>query len=119
MKNPLAAVAAVALAVLLLIVVIVGGWQLGWWMTSQSVDRHAHIFQHSYGAQTGDADAVDQDLVNLSNIRSQLTTPGLPADQDAALRAQIATLTTQACKIGRRITEPTPEISAFLAQSCQ
>lgn len=37
------------IGVLLCVGVIIGGWQLGWWLKSETVNRNAVILQDSYG----------------------------------------------------------------------
>jgi len=73
-KAALATIAALATTALLAI----GGWQLGWWMQSESVNRNAQINQDSYGRQNALTEAV------LRGI-SQLEDPNLPTVQRTAL----------------------------------
>jgi hypothetical protein len=99
--------------------VVVGGWQLGWWMTSAATNRQAHIYQHSYGAQAAYVQQLSQAQRDVAAVDVQLHDPHTPASELTALRAQRAAIVGQACDTYARVTAPLPDyLASFAAANC-
>jgi hypothetical protein len=101
-------VALILLAVIVAVAVIIGGYQLGWWLEKDSVNRRARINQDSYNRQNA---LVEQVLDDISEAQD----PNLPAAQRAAIVDQVC---DSAAKLTGSIELP---LSAqnFINQECQ
>lgn len=98
--------------------VIVGGWQLGWWMKSYATSRTAQIYRQSYGAQSALAQELQNTRSQLDTVEVQLQAPWTPASERAALRAQAAALTTQACGLAAQLTTVPSTTQPFVSANC-
>lgn len=107
MADGLRTVTAVLIAVLLVAVIAVGGWQLGWWLKSASVNKNARIQQDSYGRQTA---LIEQ----VYNGIKEAETPAIPAGQRVAIVSQV-------CDSASKLTgtiQLTTNAAAFVAREC-
>lgn len=105
--NRTSNVTAALLALALLAALAVGGWQLGWWLKSESVNRNAKIQQDSYGRQNA---LVEQILDDVAEAQD----PNLPASQRAAI-------TDQVCDSAAKLTgsiQLTAGAASFIAANC-
>ena len=92
---------------LLCIGIIIGGWQLGWWLKSETVNRNAVILQDSYGRQNA---LVEQVLDDIREVEAG----NLPPQQVIAITAQICDSTA---KLTGSIQLPQSAV-AFTARNC-
>lgn len=100
--------------------VAVGGWQLGWWMQSAGTNRAAHIYQHSYGAQTADLDQIEQGIRDVATIDGQVADPSTPNSEVPSLRAQQRAVINQICDVAARVTSPLPsDAASFVSTNCE
>lgn len=115
----LAALALLGLVVLAAIVL--GGWQAGWWFTTQNTSRQGQVFQASYGAQTADIQQAENLASEVASIRAEIASTSIPAAEATQLQAQASAETTQACNLIAEITSlPVPApLASFSAASCQ
>lgn len=121
MRWILGGVAALVTAAL----VVVGGWDLGWW-TATAATKHQlpiinaqnHNFRASYSFQQTLRDELQQELSDIASINVQITE--FPASA-AALRAQRAAVTTQACGQASQLTggDIPANVQAFVSTNCQ
>ena len=100
-------ITAVATAIALVVGLAIGGWQLGWWMQAESVNRTAQISQDSYGRQNALTEAV------LRGI-NQLEDPNLPSVQRTALVNEVC---FNAARLTGAIQLP-QSATTFIAQEC-
>lgn len=100
-NKTLAAFAAVLLAVL----VVVGGYQLGWWLKEDAVQRDAKINASSYGRQMASVSAARDLIIEING--------------DASV-GQKKAMVSQACaKIADVQVENLPQdLVAFYADNC-
>lgn len=99
--------AAVFVVLVVVIALIIGGWQLGWWLKENSVNRNTKINQDSYGRQVAIADSILDDVAEVQQA-------GLPDSQRAAIIAQI-------CQNAVMLTGKVPignNAEAFIAKEC-
>lgn len=72
------AVLATILGLVLVVALIIGGWQLGWWLKKETVNRNAQINQGSYGRQVALVDDLTRKYAEVQN-------PNLPENQKQAI----------------------------------
>lgn len=111
-------VVAGVLSVVMIFVVVFGGWELGWWFKTQNTNRNTHLYQHSYGAQTADNDAFQNDLQAIAAINVQIQTPGNSVAEINALKAQRQAVMNQACVVGKRLYQPPADVLYFVKVNC-
>ena len=95
------------IGVMLLGIIVVGGWQLGWWLKSETVNRNAVILQDSYGRQNA---LVEQVLDDVREVEAG----NLPPQQVIAITSQIC---DSAAKLTGSIQLP-PSAASFVARAC-
>ena len=98
-------------AALLVAGVVLGGWQAGWWFTTQNVNRRAHVYRQSYEAQQTLRDEITKHLGDYQDIRSQ----GSGSNAQALAVADII------CGEAAKVTgDPLPaDQAAWVAANCQ
>lgn len=106
------------IGIVLIFGIVMGGWQAHWWFVSNGTDRQAHIFQHSYGTQSADADRARDLIASIAGIQVQIESPSTPSNELAALRAQETAITTQACGLIEDQTDPPSDEASFASDSC-
>jgi len=112
-------IGAVAAAAVVVTGIVVGGWQLGWWMKAAATNRNAHIYQHSYGAQSAFVQQLSQAVRDVADVDVQIADPHTPASELPALRDQRAAIIEQACDTAARVTSPLPDpLASFVASNC-
>jgi type II secretory pathway component PulM len=92
---------------LLCVAIVIGGWQLGWWLKDETVNRNAQILQDSYGRQNA---LVEQVLDDIREVEAG----NLPPQQVIAITAQICDSTA---KLTGTIQLPQSAV-AFTARNC-
>lgn len=103
----------------LLAVIVVGGYQLGWWLRTQEVNRGAEIRRGSFEYQETRRDEIIRQAGTLADIDTQLTNPALTTGQTAALTAQRRAASTQLCNLaGDVIGEVTPAVDSIIREEC-
>lgn len=108
MNNPWRTAVAVIVGLVLAIGVLVGGYQLGWWLKAENVERQVRVDNTNTGTQTAWRDEV---LSSISDF--ELLDPADTARRGAVRR--------QACEIIPRLGDEyyTPEIQAFDETECR
>lgn len=118
MSTPTRVLVALA-GVVLAVAVAIGGWQLGWWMNEESVNRTARISNDSYARQSALVDDVLDKHRTALDIDVQITTA--TPEQASVLRAQRIAVVAQLCdsfgQIKTAVTVPT-SVAAFASQEC-
>lgn len=118
-----AAVTVLATVVTLIIigVIIVGGYQLGWWLRGNAVNRNAKINRTSYEVQQTYVEKSLDDIALVRSIDAQIADPADKSDIPQ-LRAQRIATVTEACDAIGRLTSsgagPQPDIQAFHDSEC-
>lgn len=90
-----------------IVALTIGGWQLGWWLKDETVNRNAQILQDSYGRQNA---LVEQTLDDIREVEAG----NLPPQQVIAITAQIC---DSAAKLTGTIQLP-PSAASFVAREC-
>lgn len=101
------AVMATIIGILVMIAIVIGGWQLGWWLKSETVNRNAVILQDSYGRQNA---LVEQILDDVREVEAG----NLPPQQVIAITSQIC---DSAAKLTGSIQLP-QSAASFVAREC-
>lgn len=116
----LAWVGGVLLSLALIAGIVIGGWQLGWWLKTQTVNRNAHLYIHSFGAQVGHVQDIQNDMDGINNIKVELTQVAVASDTYSALKGQQRALTQDACNYIAMVNVdnlPT-NVQQFAASNC-
>lgn len=98
---------AVVVSIVLVVAIAIGGWQLKWWMRSETVNRNAQINQESFNRQNA---LIEQILDDIKDAE----TAGIPAGQRIAIVDQIC---DSAAKLTGTI-QLSPNAQAFINQEC-
>jgi hypothetical protein len=98
---------ATIIGILVMIAIVIGGWQLGWWLKSETVNRNAVILQDSYGRQNA---LVEQILDDVREVEAG----NLPPQQVIAITSQIC---DSAAKLTGSIQLP-QSAASFVAREC-
>ena len=96
----------------------IAGWQLNWFVQASATNHIAHIYQHSYGAQSGDEAQVQNLISQVATIDTQIADPSTAPAETSALAAQKAAIVTQACDLIANIDSPTPDVAQFASVNC-
>jgi hypothetical protein len=94
-------------AILLAIAIAIGGYQLGWWLKEDAVNRNVDITNNNTGVQTAWADQVRQGIRDFETI---------PSDATAA-RGAIA---NDICELIPRLNDNyiTVDMTVFAQENC-
>ncbi len=79
------------------------GWSAGWWFKAHDVNRQNDIYQHSYGTQQADIDAMQR---------------AIGAIPSAADKAQANADAQEACSYAAQITIMPPGDKSWVAANC-
>jgi len=98
--------------------VIFGGWEAGWWFTSQNVNRQGHVIRNSYGNQQTLRDQITSKLGDVTSLDSQIA--GNPSDV-AQLKAQRQAIASIVCNDAEQVSgDPLPQDqAAWVGQNCE
>ena len=99
-------VLAALLGIALVVAIAIGGWQLKWWMRSETVNRTAQINQDSYQRQNALIEGILDDISEAQG--------NLPSAQRIAIVDQVC---DSAAKLTGSIQLPASAL-AFIAQEC-
>jgi hypothetical protein len=117
--NTATKVAAGIGAALLTVLVVVGGYQLGWWLQEQGVNRTTGIANDSLARQQALVDTVLDKAETITDIDVQLTQ--VSPDQADVLEAQRIAVLDQFCNayggLTGRLTVPVSVDSLYM-QEC-
>lgn len=108
MKSALTVIGGVVAALVLVVVIVIGGYQLGWWLKGNAVNRNAVIQQDSYGRQNA---LIEQ----VYNGIKEAETPAIPAGQRTAIISQV-------CDAAGKLTgsiQLTTSAAAFVQRECK
>ncbi len=98
---------------------ILGGWQAGWWFTSQNINREAHAIRNGYSNQQTLRDQITAKIGDVDTISTQIA-----ATKDlnlaAALKAQRAAVAGIVCGDAAQVTgDPLqPQQAAWVRLNC-
>ena len=92
---------------LLIVLLAIGGWQLGWWLKDETVNRNAEILQDSFGRQNA---LVEQILDDVREVEAG----NVPPNQVIAITSQIC---DSAAKLTGTIQLP-QSAASFVAREC-
>jgi len=110
------------LALVLIAGIVVGGYQLGWWLKKNAVNRNAKINRQSYEVQQTYHEESIRDMASVRAIDTQLAEPGTTPDLRAQLQAQRMAIVTQTCDAISRLTISgagvDPDIQSFHDKEC-
>ena len=76
--------------------VLFGGWEAGWWLKAQNVNRSAAINRQSLGFQQARVDEVTRKVADLKTLKVTASTTQ-DADQKAQLDAQVQAIQSIVC----------------------
>jgi hypothetical protein len=98
----------------------IGGWQGGWWLRSNAVNRNAHLYQQGYGAQTADLQQMQSLVSEIAGIGVQIADPSTPPSEVPQLRDQQAAEINQACGVANLVTPGTmpASLQQWTAANC-
>lgn len=115
--NVLATIASLVIVAAL----AVGGYQAGWWLKGNAVNRNAKINRQSYEVQQTYREKALDDIGSVRAIDTQIADPRDAADLDQ-LRAQRAATVTETCDAISRLTTSgagiDPDIQSFHDSEC-
>lgn len=109
------------LALLLVVGIAVGGYQLNWWLKSQSVNRNAKINRTSYEVQQTYREEVQKDLQNVATDDREIADPAYAASLAEIKAARIADVNVTCDHISRLTTSGAgvdPTVTAFNTREC-
>lgn len=117
--KPLSVVLVTILCLAVLAGVVVGGYQLGWWLREQEVNRGAEIRRGSFEYQETRRDEIVRQSGLLADLDAQLANPELTRGQRDAITAQRSALSRQLCNIAADLIGfTTPDIDQIINQEC-
>lgn len=107
---------------IVVVAVIVGGYQLGWWLTGNAVNRSAKINRQSYDVQQTYLEKARDDIALVRAIDVQIADKRNADDVDQ-LTAQRTATVTQTCDAISRLTTSgagvDPDVQTFHDQECE
>lgn len=110
---------AALLVALILAGIAVGGYQLGWWLREESVNRTAEIQRDSFERQETLRDQIVAQADDLAVLDVQLTNPSLPDETAAALQGQRIAMARQLCSLAADLVgDVTPTVADVIAEEC-
>lgn len=118
-QTPIGAVAAVVAVIVVVIGVLVASYLGSWWIFADSTKREGEIRRQTFEFQQGRVDSATDKMADIRGIDTQLSTPGLSADQREALTNQRAGIVRQACKAIAELPGAVPDdVAAFKVREC-
>lgn len=107
MTNPYKYIFPVVAGLLLVAVVAIGGWQFGWWLKEDAVERETEIDNTRTGTQDAWRTEATRTIGDIAK---------LPKDATAARAA----LTNQACGLIDKLTDEfmTDDLAEFAQEEC-
>lgn len=81
-----------------------GGYEAGWWLKAQNVNRSAAINHQSLAFQQAKVEEVNRKMEALASLKSLDKDPTIGQDQVAANKAQEQAITNIICMDWRQIT---------------
>ena len=105
--------------ILLIGLVIVGGYQLGWWLREDAVNREAEIRRDSFEVQETARDEVLRQSALIEAIDVDLANPDLSETQRAAIQGQREAAERQLCNVASDIDgDVRPMVREAIARHC-
>lgn len=97
--------------------IILGGWQAGWWFTTQNVNRESHVIRNSYSNQQTLRDQITQKLGDVTSLDSQIAANPGDVPQLQAQRHAVANIVCQDAE--QVVGDPLPQDQlAWASQNC-
>lgn len=112
------AILATLAVVIAVAAVVLVGWQIGWWFTSQNVQRQDKIFQQSYGNQSSLRSDIDNQMATVLQDNVQLDrSSGQAAVDLKANRYQVVAII---CRDASQVVGSlSTDQSRFVAANCE
>ncbi len=114
-------VLAVILGLVILAGVIVGGYQLGWWLRKNEVNRSAKINRQSYEVQQTYREKALDDITGVRELDAQIADPAYASDVPQLRAARVALIRETCDAISRLTTSGAgvdPDVQSFHDQEC-
>lgn len=109
-------------ALVLAVGIVVGGYQLGWWLKGNAVNRTAKINRTSYEVQQTYREKALDDIASVRAVDAQIAEPSTAEAVKSQLRAQRIAIVTQTCDAISRLTTSgagvDPDIQSFHDGEC-
>jgi len=67
------------LGIAVVVAVVLGGWQAGWWFTSQNANREATVQQQGVGNQSAMRSEIPQKIADVAKYTLQIDNPAYAA----------------------------------------
>ncbi len=118
MKDNAKTVAGIVAVALLIAGVIFGGWEAGWWFTTQNANRDSHVRRTTYGYQQTLRDQITKGISDVLDVDRQLTQA--TGDNATALTAQRRAMANQVCTEATQVTgDPlNADQASWISQNC-
>ena len=100
--------------------IVVGGWQAGWWFTSQNVNREAHVFQQGYANQSAMRDEINRKLADVNQYTVQIRNPAYKAEK-VSIEQSRSYAAMLVCGDAAQLnpgTQLPPDETQFIATNC-
>lgn len=95
--------------------VILGGWEAGWWFTTQNANRDAHVRRSTYGYQQTLRDQIVKGIGDVTDLDRQVAQA--TGDGKTTLTAQRRAVANQVCAQAAQVTgDPLPADQASWVQ---
>ena len=109
------------LALILLAALITGGWQAGWWFTSQNANRQAHLIRNGYSNQQTLREEITKQIANVNALTVSVAQSQGNQAEVAALDSQRIAVVNIACQQADQVTgDPLAAgQQAWVTQNCQ
>jgi len=98
--------------------VILGGWEAGWWFTTQNANRDAHVRRSTYAYQQTLRDQITKGIGDVTDMDRQVTQA--KGDNATALTAQRRAIADQVCNEAEQVTgDPlAADQASWVSQNC-
>jgi len=106
----------ILLALALIAALVVGGWQAGWWFTTQDVARQSNVIRNNYATQETYLQQLSKYIGNLAVIKVQEDQAG--GQELADLQAEARGQGQQACQLVPQISIPLGTDAGWVAANC-
>lgn len=98
--------------------VVLGGWEAGWWFTTQNANRDAHVRRSTYGYQQTLRDQITKGIGDVTDMDRQIAQA--KGDDATKLTAQRRAIANQVCNEAEQVTgDPLGgDQASWVSQNC-